>query len=718
MATLILTAVGTALGGPVGGAIGSLLGQGVDQRLFRAPARDGPRLSELAVQTSSYGTTIPKLFGRIRVAGTVIWATDLIETSERAGGGKGGGGTNRYSYAASFAVALSGRPIRSVGRIWAEGQLIRGAAGDWKLTTGFRLHRGGEDQPVDPLIASAEDATPAYRGIAYAVFERLPLERFGNRIPSLTFEVEADDGPMASGAIAAALCPQVAADGGVMLGGFAASGSVRGTLETLTAIDGGWWRTDGGRLVRGERVDASVLTDAGFAAGRPVGTGRRSVAAADGVPREIAVAHHDPARDYQIGVQRVRRGGPGARGDRIDLPAVIDAPGAKGIAAAMLARAEAARTRRDIAAGLDAIGVVPGQCVTLDSVPWRVVRVRIEAMAPTLTLEPPADLPHPAAASSGRVLAAPDLTIGRTMLSVVELPGLDDVPAPAPRVSIFAAGTGPGWRQASLFYSLDDGASWIAIGATAAPALLGVVAQPPVCAAPGLIDRASRMEVRFPDDRAALADADVAGWARGANLALVGDELLQFGTATRIAPGRWRLELLRRGLRGTEAAIGTQGEGAAFVLIEAAATTVLALPADAVGRTVRVMASGVGDGDAPATAAVRLDGRSVAPPPPVHLALERDADGATLRWTRRSRSGWTWADDLDAPLGEEREAYRVTLSDPLRGDGADRTIATAEPRLRIDADALPGPGGRVSVVQCGTLATSAPARLEMERHVE
>ena len=30
---------------------------------------------------------------------------------------------------------------------------------------------------------------PAYRGLAYVVFERMPLKRFGNRIPQLTFEV-------------------------------------------------------------------------------------------------------------------------------------------------------------------------------------------------------------------------------------------------------------------------------------------------------------------------------------------------------------------------------------------------------------------------------------------------------------------------------------------------------------------------------------------------
>ncbi len=173
MATLILTAVGTAVGGPIGGAIGAIVGQAADQALFAPKARHGPRLGDLAVQTSSYGTQIPKLFGRMRVAGTVIWATDLIERRASSGGGKGRPRTVNYSYSANFAVALSARPVRAVHRIWADGKLLRGSAGDLKSAATFRLHLGDEDQSVDSLIAAAEGAAPAtaFRGIAYAVFE-------------------------------------------------------------------------------------------------------------------------------------------------------------------------------------------------------------------------------------------------------------------------------------------------------------------------------------------------------------------------------------------------------------------------------------------------------------------------------------------------------------------------------------------------------------------
>ena len=47
------------MGGPVGGAIGALLGNALDREvLFKPKGREGPRLAELRVQTSSYGTCL------------------------------------------------------------------------------------------------------------------------------------------------------------------------------------------------------------------------------------------------------------------------------------------------------------------------------------------------------------------------------------------------------------------------------------------------------------------------------------------------------------------------------------------------------------------------------------------------------------------------------------------------------------------------------------
>lgn len=203
MATLLLQtagfALGTVIGGPIGGLIGraagGLAGYAVDQELIAraTPARriEGPRLKELGVQASSEGAPVPRMYGRARLAGQIIWATQFEEeatTTVTKSGGKFGGTRTRtttYNYYANFAVGLCEGEITRIGRIWADGKLLDTS------DLNFRIYTGSEDQLPDPLIEAKEGGgnAPAYRGLAYVVFERLPLEDFGNRLPQLAFEL-------------------------------------------------------------------------------------------------------------------------------------------------------------------------------------------------------------------------------------------------------------------------------------------------------------------------------------------------------------------------------------------------------------------------------------------------------------------------------------------------------------------------------------------------
>ena len=98
MATLVLTVVGTVLGGPIGAAVGATLGQVVDSTLLFAPkGRQGPRLNDLRLQTSRYGDPVPQIFGTMRVAGSVSWATDLKERRTKQGCGNGHQSVTTYS---------------------------------------------------------------------------------------------------------------------------------------------------------------------------------------------------------------------------------------------------------------------------------------------------------------------------------------------------------------------------------------------------------------------------------------------------------------------------------------------------------------------------------------------------------------------------------------------------------------------------------------------
>lgn len=724
MATLLLTAVGTAVLGPIGGAVGAILGQQADRALFGPKGREGPRLNDLSVQTSAYGTPLPRLFGTMRIAGTVVWATELREDRNREGGGKGRPSTTTYSYSASFAVALSARPIRAVHRIWADGKLLRGAAGDFKSETGFRLLTGGEGQAADPLIVAAEagGGTPAYRGLALAVFEDFQLADYGNRIPSLTFEVEADEGPVPLDRIVRDLSGGAAeAESATTLTGYAGHGdSARGAVETLLAAMPHHVRDDGERLRIVETAPAATILDAAALGAKPgerggdrsAGERQRPDAAAD----EVAVRYYEPARDYQAGLQRARRGGPGRRAERIDLPACLAADRAKAIAEARLERGWAERAAATVALPWRAMALRPGDAVRIPgrTGEWRIAGFALEKMAVRLDLARIG--PGPAAvanaAAPGRSVSDPDLVHGPTVVHLLDLPEIGDGLDAAPRLLIAAAGPSPGWRKAALAISLDDGASYEAIGQTAPPAVLGEAVTALPSGGSALFDAAAWVEVQLLGEAMWLAGASDDALVAGANLALLGDELFQFGVAEALGAGRFRQSRMLRGRRGSEWAAGDHAAGERFVLLDPATLRGIDAPVAALGATVRLLAAGVGDTEGAAEAETQLYGRSVRPPAPVHVRAERLVDGAiAFAWTRRSRLGWAWTDGGDAPFGEEAERWRVTVTPDA---GAMRTVEVASAAWTYGAaeQIADGAGAAssftIAIVQIGALAASEP----------
>ena len=262
-----------------------------------------------------------------------------------------------------------------------------------------------------------------------------------------------------------------------------------------------------------------------------------------------------------------------------------------------------------------------------------------------------------------------------------------------------------------MLYSLDDGATWITSGGTAAPGVIGRIDAVPAAASAWLADRRSSVTVALARLDMMLADADATGLGQGRNLALMGDELVQFAHAAPLGGGRWRLTDLVRGVRGTEAAIGTQRAGDRFALVEADAIAPIDLPVSAIGRRLRILASGAGDEADPIEVSLAVTGASVAPPTPVHMSATVAGDGGlTLHWVRRSRAGWSWLDGADVPLVEEAERYRVMLS----GGGTDRVFDVAEPRLTLSPAERPDGTVRMQIVQRGTLAASPAAQFTFD----
>lgn len=188
-------------------------------RLF--PKIEGPRLNDLNVQTATLGVQIPTIKGTVATFGNIFWVENnkLKETKKtEEQGGKGGGGgaeTTTYSYSATFALGLCLGPVDSIGKIWCSGKLIADFTDsslpgiqatnvtDWVTTalgsmittlkvfnpegTGngaIHFYNGGPEQQPNARMQAALGVanTPAFRGLAYLVFEDFQLADFGNSL--------------------------------------------------------------------------------------------------------------------------------------------------------------------------------------------------------------------------------------------------------------------------------------------------------------------------------------------------------------------------------------------------------------------------------------------------------------------------------------------------------------------------------------------------------
>jgi hypothetical protein len=202
MASLVLGVVGAFvgfwIGGPVGASIGWSLGSLVGGALNPPPGSSGPRLSDLRLQGSTYGSFIGIVYGTDRVAGDVIWATDLVEHEHTSGGKGGGGESTSYSYTASYAIQICEGPIAGIFKAWKFGRLVYSVDDDGTIhgDLPITVYLGTETQLPDPTIEAVEGVgnVSANRGTAYVVFTDDDLSDSNNAIPAWTFLVSTGAG--------------------------------------------------------------------------------------------------------------------------------------------------------------------------------------------------------------------------------------------------------------------------------------------------------------------------------------------------------------------------------------------------------------------------------------------------------------------------------------------------------------------------------------------
>lgn len=227
-----------------------------------------------------------------------------------------------------------------------------------------------------------------------------------------------------------------------------------------------------------------------------------------------------------------------------------------------------------------------------------------------------------------------------------------------------ASGADTPWPSVTLFRSADGGATYTKSETITDAATMGRATNALGDFQNNIFDELNGVNISL--DNGALSSATELAVLNGANVAVLGDEILQFKTATLETDGTYTLTGLLRGRRGTEWAAARHRIGDAFVVLTPSTTTRVPGATAEIGllRSWKGVTAGATLAATPSQGFTNT-GAGLKPYAPVLMGGGRNAGGdMIINWTRRSRTGGEWRDYVDVPLGELSEAYQVDIVSP------------------------------------------------------
>lgn len=709
MATLILTTVAknagwnafwTGYAGVVGGVIDrSIFGQKINLT--------GPRLDDLKIQTSTSGTPIPKVYGKMRTECNVIWGTDFVEHKHtETQSGKGGGGsvtTTTYTYSVSFAVGICKGPITSVGRVWADGNIFDLSKHE------HTIYLGTEDQMPDTFIEGIEGVgnVPAFRGLAYIVFKNLDLSDYGNRLPNFSFEVETPLNNLAK------IVESVSVDMGlqrdrfdatdlssITVPGYRTGGDKSGreqiqALQQLFVFDA---VEDAGKVVFKRHDFSNVYSipeeDLGVYESSP-DTEPYSVGRDPDIelPQSLTLQYLSADNDYQQGtITSLRKQSDSVSNVTVDMQYVLPDSQAKGIADMLLYQTWLKRNTYEFTLGTKHAELKPGRIIEIPLTSSRkalavvtktsfgmpgMIKVSAESVyANTYTVvNRPVDPGH-------STEVPPDLSA--VVFEFLDIPHLPGDLTKVTSDTIYVAAYGNPYYGANIYRSTDGGVSYNALLLGVPQATMGIAK---TVLQPGTTycwDNKNTVDVEIKSG--SLESRPKADVLNGYNAAILGNEIIQYTTANLVSPNVYRLSGLLRGQGNTENCVSTHAVGERFVLLSSLRLGKLTVPSSDwyIGREYRI---------GPATLPVTNDtyvnttftsnGVMARPYSPCHVRGSRDDSGnLTISWKRRTRGDGSWKDYVDVPLNETYEKYEVDI---MSGSTVKRTLAVTSPTASYTA---------------------------------
>lgn len=246
------------------------------------------------------------------------------------------------------------------------------------------------------------------------------------------------------------------------------------------------------------------------------------------------------------------------------------------------------------------------------------------------------------------------------------------------------------WRGASVELSKDGGANWIDSDSTTSNAIMGSLADTLPAHTHWYRDDVNTLTVDLLREDMELIPATMTEMLNRANLAIIGDELINFSEADQVGPTTWELRGLLRGRKGTSAVSHSAGER--FVLLDSFGVTFIPAELFELGRELTFRVTSFGAEPGPDSTTITLIGRSQIERQPAYIRTRRSGGDIIVSWQGVGRLGG----GASVGMGAYFTGFRITL-------GA-TTWTTTDRFITI-----PYAAGTLSVQQINSITGLGPA---------
>lgn len=713
MADIALGAFGAAVGSVFGNPmLGFSIGMTLGGLLFPPDLGtvDLNRLEEARVQGADYGDPIPIVKGiPPPFAGVVVWASDWTEYWNDVGGGKGQPRRREFYYVGSFVVQVCKGPIDSIRRIWADDEVIYDDRPEQPGYTGpkyasylnpdhvhFRL--GTDNQSPISFVEEVDGVghTNAYRTRVLVGFEDFVVPK-GRGIPNFKFEVDEAGTTRYVDGVASDLLQEVGIPAskidlsalsaivchGLLVANVTECRNVLQHLERAYQFD--FVELDG-KVKAIKRGSLPVATIDAIHLGAKAGLegAEQKVIITRGqedeIPREVFVHYADKDFDFKITNQRgVRQYGSNIEPENITLPVTLSADEAATIAYIAAHVGWLQRNVYQFSLPWVYFFLGPADVVNLPVEGIGTVTVRIVEMTFNLwgemeivaVEEDPSIYSFQATGHTGTGDSSVSALLA-TDFAAMDSNALRDADADSIGFYTAASGGGDPWPGASIEkptggFLHEDGTISL-VGTSNEYAAKHGTAETELadCLKPEVWDTVNTVDVHCR--KGALLSSTDEAVLNGANTIVIGQEIIQYVTATSLGDGVYRLSRLLRGRRGTEYAMNQHVVGEKWFLADTVTVRRANLNWLHKGTTFTLKAyeyRKIYSGSVvPAEQNLGLTGNSRMPYSPVHIKGERDVDDdLTISWIRRARKNHEWLSYGDVPLDESSERYEVDIMD-------------------------------------------------------